>query len=189
MSGDIGIGKLLGLHRFEIPAERDAVHIAVIPVIAAEPLVPGDSVCLVEGESITVKRCYADVRLGVVDPFITSNIEPGDEFYLFLEPGSITSLRHNWEHSAFEPKTEINPDKIHAKKVLEAISENCGMSLDEMMEAANRWADYSEYTFENTEQYKNLTINEWKNFWEAYQIYAKRNISKNQQQNFFTCAC
>lgn len=79
---------------------RDAIHIAVAPVTAAERLVPGQHVGLVqEGDLERVGPC--DNPIGVVDPFLLDAVEPGQRFWLFLYPGTITGLRHVWTHPAF----------------------------------------------------------------------------------------
>ena len=79
---------------------RDAIHIAVAPVTAAERLAPGQHVGLVrEGDVELVGAC--DHTIGVVDPSLAGEVEPGQRFWLFLYPGTITGLRHVWTHPAF----------------------------------------------------------------------------------------
>jgi len=85
----------------EIRRERDALHIAVIPVAAAESLLPGDHVAIVEGRAV---RTYGDEFVGVVDPFLLRPVEENEVFWLLLVPGTITSLRHDWTHPAFPPR-------------------------------------------------------------------------------------
>ena len=75
-------------------AKRDAVHIAVAPVVAGEPLQPGQHVGLLEDG-----RAYASAKpIGIVDPFSTDAVVAGLRFWLFLYPGTVTSLRHDWTH-------------------------------------------------------------------------------------------
>ncbi len=79
---------------------RDAVHIAVAPVTATERLVPGQHVGLVEEANFElVGSC--ENNIGLVDPFLTQEVEPGQRFWLFLYPGTITGLRHVWTHPSF----------------------------------------------------------------------------------------
>ncbi len=93
MSGDIGLGRLITESR-----ERDAVHVAVVPVMAAQVLSPGERVGL-DGDG---KAMAKDEPIGIVDPFLWEDVQPGERFWLWLTPGSITSLRHDWTHPAFE---------------------------------------------------------------------------------------
>ena len=79
---------------------RDAVHIAVVPAIAEKQLTPGQHVGLTRHDNVeTVGPC--DQPIGIVDPYLTAAVEPGQRFWLCLYPGTITSLRHVWTHPAF----------------------------------------------------------------------------------------
>jgi hypothetical protein len=81
---------------------RDAVHIAVAPVTAAESLVPGQHVGFTPvGQTEAVGSVEVDRQVGIVDPFLTVGVQPGERFWLFLYPNTITSLRHYWSHPAF----------------------------------------------------------------------------------------
>jgi uncharacterized protein (TIGR02996 family) len=65
-------------------AGRDAVHVAVIPMIALQDLTPGQR-----------------LRGGVADPFRQGVIAKGDRYWLCLYPGTVTSLRHVWTAPGF----------------------------------------------------------------------------------------
>ena len=39
--------------------------------------------------------------VGIVDPFLKEPVEPGERFYIFLFPNTVTGLRHVWTHPAF----------------------------------------------------------------------------------------
>lgn len=87
------IGKLL-----QGEQERDAIHIAVAPVIAAHELRPGKHIGIREDGKAT----YADKgNIGIVDPFLKDTVQEGERFWMFLYPNTITSLRHDWAHPAF----------------------------------------------------------------------------------------
>lgn len=82
---------------------RDAIHVAVAPVTAAGRLAPGQHVGFVSpGETELVG--VEGNPIGVVDPFLTENVQPGQRFWLFMYPNTVTSLRHVWTHPAFAPK-------------------------------------------------------------------------------------
>jgi hypothetical protein len=82
---------------------RDAIHIAVAPVTAAETLVPGQHVGFVRpGDTETVGE--SENPIGIVDPFLQGDVRPGQRFWLFVYPNTVTSLRHVWTHPAFAPR-------------------------------------------------------------------------------------
>ena len=85
----------------DVSAMRDAIHIAVAPVVAGEQLHPGDRVFLVYGKAY---RANHGEEIGLVDPFLTMPVLPEKRFWLCLKPGTITGLRHAWSHPAFQPK-------------------------------------------------------------------------------------
>jgi hypothetical protein len=116
MSGDIGIGKLIDQER-----HRDAIHIAVAPIEAAHELRPGERIGIHEGKAFGAAVGLI-TAIGIVDPFLTHVILPGQKFYMFLFPGSISSLRHEWEHPAFvgvKPMSAPPPsDRVESEKWL-----------------------------------------------------------------------
>jgi hypothetical protein len=92
---ELGIGKLI-----TSDAHRDAIHVAVAPVTAAQELQPGQHVGLRgDGRALATEH-----PIGIVDPFLHERVPEGQRFWLFLYPGTITSLRHVWTHPAFRPR-------------------------------------------------------------------------------------
>ena len=96
------LGKLI-----EGEAYRDAVHIAVAPVVAGCILDPGDRIGL-DDNGLAVHMKY-DLTIGIVDPFLVDCVAPGQKFWLYLRPNTVTSLRHAWCHPAFRPKPPVVP--------------------------------------------------------------------------------
>lgn len=82
--------------------DRDAVHIAIIPMIAGEALQPGDRVRKVDGEIFKTD----DAPIGIVDPFLSGEIRRGKRVWLCLFPNQVIGMRHHWKHAAFIPKEE-----------------------------------------------------------------------------------
>jgi hypothetical protein len=93
----VKVGSILN----DVAVGRDAIHIAIAPVVAAEKLWAGYSVGLLDDGTAST---HAETKIGIVDPFIKGPIRRGDKFYLFLFPNTVTSLRHVWTHPAFKSK-------------------------------------------------------------------------------------
>lgn len=92
----------------ELAAEdawRDAIHVAVAPVVAASELQPGQHVGVLEdGRADAIEK-----TIGIVDPFLTEPVHPGERFWLLTYPNTITSLRHVWTHPAFRIRIPQKP--------------------------------------------------------------------------------
>jgi hypothetical protein len=84
---------------------RDAIHLAVEPVIAGQLLMAGDRCKIVDG--VAVARVMTsdndDDATGIVDPFLhrPAHVNKGEKFWFVVLPRTITSLRHVWSHPAF----------------------------------------------------------------------------------------
>lgn len=93
---------------------RDAVHIPIIPVAAGRLLHSGERIHLVKGSLVSGVdftaypaanlSFFSGTTLGVVDPFITTAIQPGDIFYAWLPPESTEKLWHEWTHRKLDKK-------------------------------------------------------------------------------------
>jgi hypothetical protein len=90
--------------------ERDAIHIAVAPVEAGEKMYPGNWVeWETEGNLKRVVATNATRGIGIVDPFLPAGVPvaEGQHFWLYVKPNTITGLRHQWEHPAFDDQRGI----------------------------------------------------------------------------------
>jgi len=81
---------------------RDAIHIAVAPVVASSKLLPSQDIGMVDPQNNPTWVGACNNPIGIVDPFLTSVVITGTKFWMFLYPNTITSLRHDWTHPAFE---------------------------------------------------------------------------------------
>lgn len=106
MSSDVKLGELL-----KFPQSRDAIHVAVYPVVADKTLQPGQHIGLIDNEraSDTVKT------LGIVDPFLKTAVKKDERFWMFLYPNTVTSMRHHWNHPNF-PDTDNTSDAEFSRK-------------------------------------------------------------------------
>ena len=84
---------------------RDAVHVAVVSARAVQRLRPGDDVGFPGADN--EEASGTATLVGIVDPFLKAPVKPGQRFWLYLYPRTITGLCHHWTHPAFpdDPKT------------------------------------------------------------------------------------
>ncbi len=159
---------------------RDAIHLAVEPVIAGERLRPGDDIGLRDGKAYL----HASKHLGIV--------EEGEKFWLIVYPRQITSLRHVWSHPDFEEqktKPELSHDPIEiSKRWIESFANDIDQTYSRLMTAADSWVDYEEYTYDNSEQYKSHW-EKFPEFWEHYKVVTGKEPKDSGDIHFFTCSC
>lgn len=90
-------------------AARDASHIAIMPVWSAVALKPGTHVGFVHtaGDHEQVSDKVYTKLIGIVDPFLPSDVTPYKAFWLILYPNTTKNLRHEWDHDDIPKKQEI----------------------------------------------------------------------------------
>jgi hypothetical protein len=102
--------------------QRDAVHIAVCPVRCTEHFLPGEHVGIKDGKAIKNRGGSVEC-VGILDPFMP-HCMVGDEYvFVFLYPGSITSLRHEWTHPKIDAPIALvaaAPAPVNDRAVSEA---------------------------------------------------------------------
>jgi hypothetical protein len=120
--------------------KRDAIHLAVIPVEAAQTLEPGSHVILKQdGKAYLAPRGEG---IGIVDPFLSSamtHVNIGQHFWLVIYPRVITSLRHVWTHPQLpdEPGVSATPDATASEAWLRAWCEGCReIDYDDLIEVS-----------------------------------------------------
>lgn len=124
---DVKLGEIIpeGVEAF-----RDAIHIALAPVVAGETLAPGRHVgFLADG---TVGPQSKANCIGIVDPFLERVVNVGERFYLVLYQRSITALRHEWSHPAFADNKPIDPLRADSAEWLHNFAERYHTSFEEL---------------------------------------------------------
>lgn len=126
------LGELLAFDR-----PRDAIHIAVIALVAAEELHPGWLVSVDDdGLAVRVTEPYRSV--GVVDPFLSGVVAKGQRCWVLLRANSVTSMRHQWTSPDFP---EAGPpataeERSAAVNWLVNFASDKQIAYDEMVEGA-----------------------------------------------------
>lgn len=184
MSTELNIGKRLnhGEH------QRDAIHIAVAPVVAGETLNPGERIGFLPNGK--VGKGAEDV-VGIVDPYLDYSVYENEQFWLFLFPNTVTSLKHFWSHPAFPDEKKISVTSIRdSRKWINDFATELNQTPDKLMEAAKFWVTNNDFTYDNSENYKEVEYSKWKLFWHHYEVVTKTKLHPSvEKRSFFTCSC
>lgn len=178
------IGKIL-----DETAERDAIHVAVAPVIAGEDLWPGREVGFVYGSNEVVKsksKDYGMDPIGIVDPFLDGRVEKGQRFFVFLFPGTVTGMRHHWNHPAFQtPKVASNA----SEKWLREFANKWNFDYKSMIDAAIE-GDYVVAQGIDLHGADELDPGDEQLFWYHVGQVTGKEFSEEHKQNFgWSCSC
>ena len=160
---------------------RDAIHIALAPIIAGEDLYPGNHIEMgKDGLGHIAKE--PNTAIGIADPFMTRTILKGERFWLCLYPQTVTDMKHHWSHPAFLPVAEL-PDVLKAKEVISNIASSYGVRVDELIEAAQSGEGYC---FGNDISYGDFEDD----FWNAIETITGKQFNEiHRSDTTFRCAC
>lgn len=84
---------------------RDAMHMAMAAVVADEKLSPGEHVGFIRDSKERVASTLINKfvsPIGIADPFLRGVVLPGQRFWMWLYPKTITGLAHHWSHPSFD---------------------------------------------------------------------------------------
>lgn len=173
---------------------RDAIHVAIAPVMAGCRLHPGQHIGF-NPYSNTVNTVISDcnLKIGIVDPFLKETIEPGTIFWMFLYPNTITSLKHLWTHPAFsqeEDKVEAvyakPSEKITSEQWIKNYAEQLDVGYKDLINAATEWLEYEEYMVRGGLLEGIQTSYE---FWDHFEKVTGISVPGDKRTNFFSCSC
>lgn len=252
--GEAKLGRLA-----DADAGRDAVHVAVVPVVAPRDLAPGQHVGP-DGDA-------GGYHVGVVDPFLAAPVRAGELFYLCLYPGTVAGMRHHWSHPAFPDATPGAPpapaapaapgppasawrtDRVRALcrsfrtggtavlpiladaledegypdapvlarlraaprvswaeshrlvslvesdesaaavRWVEWFAGEMAQTFERLMDAADTFDRDAEYTYDNSERYKDVAPDLWPVFWGHYRTVTGAEPGRDADAVPFTCSC
>jgi hypothetical protein len=178
--------------------KRDAIHLAVEPVIAAHDLLPGQNVGFIQG-GVGV----SDNPVGIVDPFLKRPVNRGERFWLVVYPRQITSLRHVWEHPSFPASGETGSFPPASEATIQAtpaaisqvhpsmtwlmdFADEVGISYGELMAGAGNYIYNDEYLCLG-ELLEGKSVPD--QFWFHYQVITGVAVPESEQDDFFSCSC
>ncbi len=176
---NLGLGKLI-----TTPQNRDAIHVALIPIVAGQILYPGQHVALnAKKEAI---QFHKESCIGIADPFLTQMIQPGETFWLFLYENTVTGMRHHWEHPAFSadiaPVSARDPE-CESKQWLEQCAKRCGVSYDVLIDRLSIYATGNSTSDDHL--YDSLQgENDHDEIWRHYE-----KVTGDTRGEYFSCSC
>lgn len=174
------IGKILNG-----PHDRDAIHIAVAPVTASRAFAPGQHVDIANGVLIP---CDTGCGVGIIDPYLSRNVKQGEQCFVFLYPGTITTLRHAWRHPAFKDdvKSYVRPQALEeSEQWLRNFATEYGIDYDDLLTGV---LDGS--VVANSGRIYEIEDGKKGAFWLHYETVTGERLSETRKENVsFSCSC
>ena len=183
----------------DFPDERDAIHIATAAVFATEDLNPGDHVGFVTKDNDKMGRSEI-APLGIVDPFLPKPVKKGERFWVFLYPGTIQSLRHNWSHPSFDVRQQLIRaiEETPAKKRMKAFAASLSdgedwdgnkygdVTFEELIDRATQYVNGGEYWSEG-DRFEGQDL--YDEFWDDFEKLTGLKVPEGDRYSFFSCSC
>lgn len=183
---------------------RDAIHIAVAPVVCADRSIkPGARIGFAEIGNCERVSSRGE-PIGIADPFLEQPVTTGERFFMFLFPNTITTLRHEWIHPAFASVVSGRDRIAEARAEIQQIADAMGgdgddddpswygpfrpMTYERLMGAAKEWIDAEEYCVEHGGQSWQEGF-PFQRFWPLYSIVTGEAVPSSRNRNFFSCSC
>ena len=178
-------------------AERDAVHVAVVPAEACVNLKPGQHVGFggTLGSGMLAVTDAAE-SIGIVDPFLRAPVKKGQRFYLFLYPGTVISLRHHYRHPVLDAD-EIRRETIErlnapAVQRMKEWAKNFGITYREAMQHTDIYLLTGEEAVLDGFTSMNVSTDDYPKggtFWGDYIQITGKEVPDEQKKDFFSCEC
>lgn len=170
-------------------AGRDAIHLAVEPVIAGEALGAGYPIKITDGKAFYAERQEC---IGIVDPFLDGMVSPGLRFWLVVNPRTITSLRHVWSHPAFKDPDTSMPVYGKSEQWIRDFADRVSLHYEVLMQGADEWVRThdgrwgGEYLcFGGLLEGVSVPTE----FWDHYDAVTGNSTPEDRRGSFFSCSC
>lgn len=184
---------------------RDAIHLAVEPLMAGENLQPGADVGIgKDGKAYNTLYkngmsvdFWPQKHLGIVDPFLGDTVRKGQWFWMVIYPRKINSLRHVWSHPDIPDDRPIPIEAMSAadaKKRLAQIARELDpddpLTVEDYIEGMEKgyWCDGGRWEGYGRRHHKPSK--------EAFDLYEKifgcRPATEDERPEedwYFTCSC
>jgi hypothetical protein len=174
---------------------RDAIHLAVEPVVSRHYLEAGQRIAMKDGFAVPAGLNIP--ATGIADPFVAGTIRPYEKFWFVVLPRTITSLRHVWSHPAFpeavtpegnDPLAFV-PEQSMAMAWMKEFCAEIGERYDYIMEGARKYIEAGDYTYGEKDSGNLEGVDITSEFWEKYEAITGKKVPVNDRGSFFRCSC
>lgn len=163
------------------PVERDAIHVAVVPMIASEMLRPGQRIGVV-GDGIAGP---SGKITGIVDPYLTDVVPKGSAFWMCLLPGTVTGMRHHWIHPDFSGPAM--PGVTESVAYLMRQADDRGLKYEEFMGFVAEFVETGRHIIQGG-RFEGEGIYE-DEFWPHYENATGTKVKEDDRGSVFSCSC
>lgn len=174
---EVVLGKIIKGEAF-----KDAIHVAVYPVIAGERLSPGERIGLTSDK----KAVKSGKKLGIVDPYLQTDVLPGQKFYMCLLPNTVKGMRHEWSHPSFiDENTDLKQESVIW---IQNFAKECGISYSDIMDSARELLERGSTSFYGDDTPEIFRYRQ-REFWYHHQVVTGIPIPDNMDDFYFSCSC
>lgn len=176
-------------------AERDAIHVAVVPLVAGETLRVGEKFRLAHGSTEVAMRGDYEVDgnnppIGIVDPFLDGyHVTEGQRFWGMLFQNTVTGMRHHWQNPSFE-NISLSTN-IHEQWIRE-FCDRWNFSFDELIENAGSNEEWRYVTAMGSDLHSASELGEGEEalFWHHFQGYTGKIFDEDARAGLgWSCSC
>ena len=170
---------------------RDAIHIAIMPVICDEDCYAGDAVMFVYGSRELVKRTQeGQDSIGLIDPFLKKDhfrIPKGSKVWMFLHPGTVTGMRHQWIHPEVDTPVII---KGESETWLRRFADKWNFDYNQMVSEAQEDGGYVVARGKDLHSASELEPGDESAFWHHLECLTGKQFEIEHREKFgWSCSC
>lgn len=187
--------------------ERDAIHVAIFPAIAAEDMDPGSHVEIVDPaiKFPLVGPTRGKNPIGIIDPFLTMQVKRDQCCYVLLYPRTVTGMRHEWSHPAFDEISRAQDAMVvegltdDSRQWLEEFARSCGSHWDgstadveSLIRVAKEYVNTGIEGFAGGDSFgaqNNFPDDNPDEFWKHFTNVTGIHVPDERKGNPFDCAC
>lgn len=177
---------------------RDAIHIAVVAMRCINEPYAGSWVRLTHKPNC-VFRCDPDdpKRIGVIDPFLPTRWNDkdipneGDLVNIFLVPNTISYLRHQWEHPAFDAMANKINTMSESERWLRAFAEKYSFDFDDMIHSAiDETVPSPGVVSRGRDLDRDSVRHDLPEFWRHLEKFTGKGVDQKHRENvYWSCSC